>query len=312
VTAETVEADDRLHLESDPSPDGLARMGDALAPLAGDGVPGEIIRLGGGLDCATHRFTLGGRRLVVKRSKPGATTAPQEFENLHFASRSTVGTPEPIALDAGGEWFGTPAVVMGWIDGGPNLRPRDDSVWLRELAAALAAVHDTPTDGIPIRRPPLWARWEPRAGSDDDHLWARMARAVDDLREVADSERGCFTHQDFHPGNVVWRGDRVAGVVDWLYASVEPRQAAVAYCRKDLAIHPGGDAADRFLRAYEAEVGERLDHMALWDVLYGSKAMEWGHLWAPSFAEVGVALTPRGIHEASVAFVAGALGRAGR
>lgn len=89
---------------------------------------------------------------------------------------------------------------------------------------------------------------------------------------------------------------------------MEPREAGVAYCRKDLAIHPAGDAPDRFLSAYEAETGHRLD-MALWDVLYGAWALQWGYRWVGSFAELGVALTAEQIAEASASFLDAALRR---
>lgn len=85
----------------------------------------------------------------------------------------------------------------------------------------------------------------------------------------------------------------------------------MAYCRKDLAVHPGGDLADRFLAAYEAEVGIRLAHMDLWDVLCGSRGIQYGPRWVPSFAEVGVRLTGEEIVDRSTRFVDSALARLG-
>jgi aminoglycoside phosphotransferase (APT) family kinase protein len=53
----------------------------------------------------------------------------------------------------------------------------------------------------------------------------------------------CFTHDDYYPANAVFVGDRLSGVIDWAYATVAPLGSALAYCRKDLAIHPGGTSA---------------------------------------------------------------------
>jgi aminoglycoside phosphotransferase (APT) family kinase protein len=299
-------ADDRTHLESAPGPGGLARLTEHL----GGRRVSDVVRLAGGLDCATHAFTLDGERLVLKRSKPGATTAGIEFENLRYASRSSVATPEPVALDEAGTWFGTPALVMTALPGSANLFPADLDRWVRQLAAALAAVHDTPAADFPIRRPPAWQRWTPWTDEIDGRMVGIIA-AVASLREVAAGETVVFTHDDYHPGNAVFVGHTLTGVVDWSHTAMEPRQAAVAYCRKDLAIHPGGDAPDRFLAAYEAEIGFPLEHMALWDVLYGSRAMQWGHRWPPSFAELGVPVSGSDIARISAAFVDAALTTSG-
>jgi aminoglycoside phosphotransferase (APT) family kinase protein len=125
---------------------------------------------------------------------------------------------------------------------------------------------------------------------------------------VAGAQPRVFTHQDYHPGNILFAGDTLVGVVDWMHAANEPAESSVAFCRKDLAVHPGGDAPDRFLAAYEAETGRRLD-IGLWDVLHGARALQWGHLWVPSFAEAGVSLTSEQIVAASAAFVDTALSR---
>ena len=295
--------DDRAHLTSAPDGAGLARMASAL----GGGTVEEITGLGGGLDSATHRFILRGRRFVLKRFRPDHEDASVEYENLRQARRSRVNTPEPVAVATPGEWFETHSLVMTALDGSPSLMPQEPKIWFSELAAALAAIHDTPIDGCP-RGEPLWQRWEP--WTDDPRL-TRVVEAVEILRGIAGTEPEVFSHKDFHPGNALFDADRLTGIVDWRYAGCEPRQAAVAYCRKDLAIHPGGDAPDRFLAAYEVETGIRLDHMALWDALYGTRALEYGHRWAPSFLELGVNVTAADIHAASAAFVDRALARAG-
>ena len=278
-----------------------------LAAALDGGEIRDVVRLGGGLDCATHAFEVRGERFVLKRSRPGSTSAAAvEFANLGHAWRSEVTTPEPVALDIAGDWFGSPALVMTALPGAHNLFPDDEETWLRDLAHALARLHDTPTAGFPRRRPPYWDRWQIWTDELDDRLRAVVA-AIDELRSVAPSEPEVFTHDDYHPGNTIFVGDRLTGVVDWSHAALEPRQAAVAYCRKDLAIHPGRDTADRFLSAYEAEVGFRLDDMDLWDILYGARALQWGRRWVPAFAEVGVQCTAAHIRDASAAFIDAAL-----
>lgn len=306
VTPEWPEGDGRALLESDPGPEGLSRMATSL----GGGNLKVLGRLVGGLDCSTHLLAQAGRRLVLKRYKPGAVPARVEFENLAVARFGALPTPEPVALDEAAEWFGTQALVMTALEGKAELFPSDTLQWVGQLATALAAVHETPARDLSVRPEPLWQRWEPWVQPPDDRMRAITA-AVRMLKESAASEKTVFSHGDYHPGNVLFHNGELSGVVDWMRARPEPRQHDVAYCRKDLAVHPGGDLADQFLRAYEAEVGVRLNDMALWDVLCGSRGMQYARRWIPSFAEMNVDLSGEAILERSTAFVEEALVRAG-
>jgi aminoglycoside phosphotransferase (APT) family kinase protein len=277
-----------------------------MARSLGGGEASNVVRLGGGTDCATHVFELGGQRYVLKRARPGTDPVTDEFENLQHAARCGVPTPIPITCDPAGDWFGTPALVMSALPGSHNLHPADEELWLREVARALAAIHDTPIGDFPDRRAPRWERWRPWSDEPDGRL-AAITDAVDELRTLAASEPRVFTHDDFHPSNAVFLGDRLTGIVDWAYASVAPRGSAVASCRKDLAIHPGGSAPDRFLAAYEAETGLKVDNLAHWDVLQGAKALQWGHRWPAAFEELNVHVDERQIIDASTFFVDKAL-----
>ncbi len=300
--ADLADGDERVHLESAPSAAGLARVAEAL----GGGVVEGVVRLGGGLDCATHRFELGRRSFVLKRAKPGSDGIGDEFENLRFAKPCRVPTPEPIACDANGEWFGTPALIMSTLPGTHNLFPDDLALWVGQLAKALAAIHDTPVPGFPTRHPSRLDRWEPWTSEPDERVTA-ISGVVRELRVHADPSAWVFSHDDFHPGNCVFTEDLLTGVVDWAHATLEPRASAVAFCRKDLAIHPGGDTPDRFLAAYEAENGARVEDMDLWDILQGAGGLQWGHRWPPAFREVGVELNAGDVVDASARFVDDAL-----
>ncbi len=280
-----------------------------MVEALGGGAVRHVQRLGGGLDSATHRFELNGRALVLKRARPGYEEGVAwEFEHLSLACGSATVTPEPIACDTRGEWFDTASLVMTALPGGPDLHPSDLGRWVGELAQALAGLHDTPADGFTPRYAPSWERWKPWVDQPDARL-AAISDAIRALSRVAADAPRYFTHDDYHPGNIVFAGGELTGVVDWAFATREPRESAVAYCRKDLAIHPGGDSPDQFLLAYEAEIGEQLEHIHLWDVLQGARALRLGHLWPPSFRELGVDVDADHIRRVSAAFVDAALER---
>jgi len=74
-----------------------------------------------------------------------------------------------------------------------------------------------------------------------------------------------FIHRDYHPGNVLWSGRRVTGIVDWVNASRGAPEADVGHCRANLAGHFDHTVADRFLARHQARTG-RTGYHPYWDL----------------------------------------------
>ncbi len=147
-----------------PSPEGLNRLASAI----GNGcrvIAGPPIS--GGVAAKTHRLTLYGRdgterSLVLKRYPVGNDTPELEWERLGCASRVSLPTPDRVAVDPSGLWFGEPALAMTTLQGRVDMFPSDKSDWTRQLAVALATIHQTDLGSdIPavVRRPHLASRW---------------------------------------------------------------------------------------------------------------------------------------------------------
>ena len=75
-----------------------------------------------------------------------------------------------------------------------------------------------------------------------------------------------FIHRDFHPGQTVWSGDRLTGIVDWLTGSRGPYAVDVARMRLNLAMDYGVDVSRRFQMIYRGVAGRDLRH-PYWDLL---------------------------------------------
>ena len=78
------------------------------------------------------------------------------------------------------------------------------------------------------------------------------------------SRRACLIHRDYHPGNTLWAGGRLVGVVDWIGGSWGPPSVDLGHMRVNLAAELGLAVADRFLAAHRALTG--FDHHPWWDV----------------------------------------------
>ena len=95
-------------------------------------------------------------------------------------------------------------------------------------------------------------------------LWKRVAEA---LRSTPPAKEESFIHRDYHPGNILWNGAVVTGVVDWTTAAIGPPGIDLARMRLNLALHHGRSIADRFVDAYLAAGGDPLARDPYWDLL---------------------------------------------
>ncbi|HEX4906345.1 MAG TPA: phosphotransferase [Acidimicrobiales bacterium] len=285
----------RAHRATVPSSAGVARLSAAL------GEPVELEGpLHGGVAASTWAIRTPTRRLVLKRFRPDDDTGPLEWVRLQIAVDTPVPTPEPIAFDPDGEWFGVQSLVMSHLPGAVVYPPV-----VEELARTLAALHSTVVpEPVPeeLRRPGLWTRWEQTAPVPDGVL-----DALADLLAIAERQEHVLCHCDFHPGNVLVENGAVTGVLDWSSARFAPRAFDVALMRCDLAIEPGGDAPRQLLAAYEKAAGVRLEHLGAWDVLAAARAIEDGAGWVDAWSDAGVEMTAQKIHDRAWAFAEAAL-----
>jgi aminoglycoside phosphotransferase (APT) family kinase protein len=285
----------RAHRATVPSADGVARLSKAL------GEPVELEGpLHGGVAASTWALRTPTRRLVLKRFRADDETAPLEWVRLQIAVGAPVPTPEPIAFDPDGAWFGVQSLVMSHLSGAVVYPPAVDA-----LARTLAALHSTVVpEPVPeeLRRSGLWTRWEQTAPVPDGVLDALAA-----LPAIAEGQEEVLCHCDFHPGNVLVVDGEVTGVLDWAGARFAPRAFDVALMRADLAVTPGGGAPDRFLAAYQAAAGVRLEHLGLWDCLAAARAIEQGAGWVDAWTDAGMDVTVEQIHARAWAFAEAAL-----
>jgi len=169
--------------------------------------------------------TDGARRVFVVRQYRAANAevvppiADAEYRLLRLLTAAGLPVPWPCLADDSG--VAGPCLVMEYIDGERVHKPADLPSFLRQLAAALAAVHDsgvaradlsflpdagdqvldelrtgphTADDAVPESaiRSALRARWPPEQASEPVVL-----------------------HGDYWPGNVQWRDGRIAAIIDW-------------------------------------------------------------------------------------------------
>jgi hypothetical protein len=235
----------------------------AAARLGGPVVSARALR--GGMSSAVHLLTIadgtGQRRQAVLRRyvRPELNAeepdiAAREARALGVAGSVDVPTPALLAVDPAGTEAGAPAVLMSRLPGRIDWWPSDVGRWLRRMAGVPPVIHAAPLPPAGLIgpfAPDLPASYQPPP-------WARYLRVWERAAEISQGPAPVLpevlVHRDFHPGNVLWRRDRVSGVVDWQAACTGPAVADVAHCRVNL-LTLGTAAAERFTAWWQQAAG---------------------------------------------------------
>lgn len=228
----------------------LGRPVTDVVPLTG-GMTSRMLRL-------THeRGDDSVLRLVTEEPwrSHGAELVRREAETQCALAATPVPAPESLALDAEGGEAGHAAHLMTWVSGEPDPE-RCDPAALGAMARLLAAIHEVQVEPMP-RIFQSWAweeKWVVPPFAHDPATWRR---AFDVLAEGGPDWEPCFLQRDFGPRNLLWTGDRITGVVDWVETSTGPTWLDVAHGAANLALRHGTEVAGRFAAAYVATTGRQ-------------------------------------------------------
>jgi aminoglycoside phosphotransferase (APT) family kinase protein len=219
-----------------------------------------VRRLHGGTWLSTHALSVamvgGSRREVVLRrwARPGweaddpLATPASEARTLELVGRAdpTLPVPRVLAFDPVGDEADVPALLLSLL---PGRAPRPATVrrpaTLRTLAESLVAIQGLDgglravvQDYYPYYRVADLAA--PAASTHRD-LWER---AIEIAAEEPPPGRTAFIHRDFHPGNTLWHGPHLTGIVDWTAACWGPPGADLAHLLANLGVDHGPEVAD--------------------------------------------------------------------
>ncbi len=187
-----------------------------------------------------------------------AALATREHETQRALVGSGVAAPRSVALDAA-----RGAHLMTLLPGTADEHRADDAS-LRLLAQTLAAVHDVRPE-VPPRGYQSWA-WEAKYVVP---AWAARPAAwrvaFDLLRGEPPAHEPTFLHRDYGPHNVLWAGEVLTGVVDWVETSTGPAWLDVAHAASNVAVRAGVERARTFTAAYAAHTGRARE--PYWEVM---------------------------------------------
>lgn len=193
----------------------------------------------------------------------GAELATRESVTQRSLTATGIPAPRSIALDPAGDDTGHPAHLMSLVPGSPG-EVRCDDTSLAAIAGLLASIHEVVATPAP-RDYQSWAwpaKWVVPTWASRPGLWQS---AFDLLDTDPPAFRPTFLHRDFGPHNLLWTGEEITGIVDWVETSTGPAWLDVAHCSSNIALRHGTEAAQRFAAAYTRLTG--VERGPYWDVM---------------------------------------------
>jgi aminoglycoside phosphotransferase (APT) family kinase protein len=242
------------------------------------------VRLEGGQHADTWRVdTENPATSVVVRQFPADDAAPLREQRV-LRALDGLGGLAPVwrGGDLDGRWSKSPTSLISCLDGQPDITPTDPREWARELGRALGAVHSVPAERL-AELPSVFDR----SGGSREILGGPLAAEVRSRWPEVVTSPEVFTHCDYWSGNVVWRDERLTGIVDWSSGSRGPRGFDLGWCRLDLVLLFDEQIADDFLAAYEAGTGQAVGEIRLWDCWAVARSADGVGSWAPNYQPLG-------------------------
>lgn len=202
---------------------------------------------------------------VLRVGEPGDTAAVErEAVALEAATAAGVPAPNVLAVRTDGD---RPLLLISAIDAASTIPAESRTVRLRALGRAAARIHTVPAPrGLPRRTRPIetvdFAAL--RRLSEPDPL---LRKAEEAMASTEPTSASGFVHGDLWQGNVLWKRDKVAAIIDWDCAGVGPAGVDFGSLRCDAALCYGMPAADEVLAGWQEEAGRAPDDVAYWDVV---------------------------------------------
>jgi aminoglycoside phosphotransferase (APT) family kinase protein len=259
-------------------------------------------RLAGGLSARMHVLNIeradGTRSKITLRltipeySKSPSDDTTREFETLRVLEAAGVPAPRPLVLDAEGEFFGTPAIILTYLAGKPWFPKANLGPWTEGLARGAAAVHSV----TPARHDLSFLEVV-----DQEHMLRHINHRreerppdpfIDRMQQVLRAnldriELLPFTliHADYWSGNTIWSRNKLQGVIDWSDSKIGDPRADISEMRLDLAIGYGIEVADQFATDCE-RLGENVCDLWYFDLYRGMRAIQEYDWWLEGYHDM--------------------------
>ncbi len=218
--------------------------------------------------------------------KRNPNIAADEYKLLHLLHSAGLSVPKPYFVDLSGEIFPTPYIVIEFIDGKTEFDPPHWSDFLNQMAVHLAKIHaldcsKTDLSFLPEKAQAITRKLNARPALLDESLQeGRIRNALEKAWPFPQLNEPVLLHGDFHLGNILWKDEQLAAIIDWEDAEIGDPLADVANCRLELLWMFGIDAMREFTNRYQSLTTFDFSMLPYWDLIAALrpafKLSKWG------------------------------------
>jgi len=210
--------------------------------------------------------------------------ARDEFRLLQVVEKHGIAAPRPVYVDTSCDLFPSPVLVITFIEGemvDDAEQVEDVDSFVRQMADQLAAIHRVPDSPEIAFLPGTHDRLPPRPEVLDESLnEGRIRDALEAMGKPEPLNPPVLLHGDYWPGNVLWRDDTLAAVIDWEDAERGDPLSDLANARMEILFTFGPEAMQTFTDHYLAQTQIDIEHLPYWGLVAAlhpcGRMAEWG------------------------------------
>ncbi len=215
--------------------------------------------------------------------KQNPNIAADEFKLLRHLNTAGLATPRPYLVDASGDIFDLPYIVIEFIDGAPDFAFANVSAAVLQLATHLSRIHQVdaaPLNFLPDQGQKYTDKLRQRSAILDDSLSeGRIRDILEAVWPLTQHHKNTLLHGDYWPGNILWKNGQLVAVIDWEDAAVGDPLADVGNSRLEILWAFGIEAMEQFTQHYKIMTPLDFTNLPYWDLCAAlrpaSKLSEW-------------------------------------
>jgi aminoglycoside phosphotransferase (APT) family kinase protein len=246
------------------------------------GVSAQVFALEAELsDGSSQKFVV--RQYGDANLEADASIATHEYQLLELLYSRNLPVPKPYLADESRSILTSPYLVVGFIDGQTVEGPADATPYVRQMAEVLAKIHEVAApDFLPDQQEVFTEKLSKRPDQPDNTLSeSRIRDALAKHWPPTQQNSSVLLHGDFWPGNTMWQGKKLSGVIDWEDAAIGDPLADLANGRLEILMFFGQEAMEAFTDCYKSLVPDiSYENLAYWDLCAAlrpaGQMSEWG------------------------------------
>jgi aminoglycoside phosphotransferase (APT) family kinase protein len=209
--------------------------------------------------------------------------AEREFDVMNSLRRAGYPAAEVYVYCGDSDFIGAPFIVMEMFTGGSMMdkfmavNPEKWNAFLPEFSSLYAQLHKiSPRKTIPWKRSYRSTKGRIRARIKELEFEAKDAE-ITVLQEVfswlkkrlleVENMPLSIIHQDFHPGNIMYRADGSAGVIDWSGVDIGDPREDLSWTKVLASSHFDSALGDAFTAGYQTATGWKITNLEYFEAL---------------------------------------------